>query len=126
MDDLFNPQGLAYIDNGLANNPHINNAHEEKGKFKVATLRNIAKTAPYLHNGLFDNLKEVVEFYNERDLDSKKPLTEQRWSQAEVLDNVNDEELGDLKLTPEEVDALVAFMETLTDGYSLPILAEQD
>ena len=126
MDDLFNPQGLAYIDNGLANNPHINNAHEEKGKFKVATLRNIAKTAPYLHNGLFDNLKEVVEFYNERDLDSKKPLTEQRWSQAEVQENVNDEELGDLKLTPEEVDALVAFMETLTDGYSLPIIAEQD
>jgi hypothetical protein len=39
---------------------------------------------------------------------------------------VNDEELGDLKLTPEEVDALVAFMETLTDGYSLPIIAEQD
>jgi cytochrome c peroxidase len=126
MDDLFNPQGLAYIDNGLANNPHIDNAHEEKGKFKVATLRNIAKTAPYLHNGLFDNLKEVVDFYNQRDLDSKKSPTERRWAQAEVQENVNDEELGDLKLTPEEVDALVAFMETLTDGYSLPILAEQN
>jgi cytochrome c peroxidase len=126
MDDLFNPQGLAYIDNGLANNPHIDNAHEEKGKFKVATLRNIAKTAPYLHNGLFDNLKEVVDFYNQRDLDNKKSLTERRWPQAEVQENVNDEELGNLKLTPEEVDALVAFMETLTDGYSLPILAEQN
>jgi cytochrome c peroxidase len=126
MDNLFNPQGLAYIDKGLANNPHIDNAHEEKGKFKVATLRNIAKTAPYLHNGLFDNLKEVVDFYNQRDLDSKKSPTERRWAQAEVQENVNDEELGDLKLTPEEVDALVAFMETLTDGYSLPILAEQN
>jgi cytochrome c peroxidase len=126
MDDLFNPQGLAYIDNGLANNPHIDNAHEEKGKFKVATLRNIAKTAPYLHNGLFDNLKEVVDFYNQRDLDSKKSPTERRWAQAEVQENVNDEELGDLKLTPEDVDALVAFMETLTDGYLLPILAEQN
>jgi cytochrome c peroxidase len=125
MNDLFNPQGIAYIDNGLANNPHIDNAHEEKGKFKVATLRNIAKTAPYLHNGLFDNLKEVVDFYNQRDLDSKKSPTERRWAQAEVQENVNDEELGDLKLTPEEVDALVAFMETLTDGYLLPILAEQ-
>jgi cytochrome c peroxidase len=79
-----------------------------------------------LHNGLFDNLKEVVDFYNQRDLDSKKSLTEQRWPQAEVQENVNDEELGDLKLTPEEVDALVAFMETLTDGYSLPIFAEQN
>jgi cytochrome c peroxidase len=126
MDDLFNTQGLAYIDNGLVNNPHIDNAHEEKGKFKVATLRNIAKTAPYPHNGLFDNLKEVVDLYNQRDLDSKKSPTERRWPQAEVQENVNDEELGDLKLTPEEVDALVAFMETLTDGYSLSILAEQN
>ncbi len=124
MDELFNPQGLAYVDLGLANNPHINNAHEEKGKFKVATLRNIAQTAPYLHNGLFDSLKEVVEFYNQRDVEIKKPLTEQRWAQAEVQDNVNDEELGDLKLTAEEVDALVAFMETLTDGYSLPTIAQ--
>jgi len=80
MDELFNPQGLAYVDLGLANNPHIDNAHEEKGKFKVATLRNIAQTAPYLHNGLFDSLKEVVEFYNQRDVEIKKPLTEQRWA----------------------------------------------
>ena len=126
MDELFNPQGLAYVDMGLANNPHIDNAHEEKGKFKVATLRNIAQTAPYLHNGLFDSLKEVVEFYNQRDVEIKKPLAQQRWPQAEVSDNVNDEELGDLKLTAEEVDALVAFMETLTDGYSLSVIAEQD
>jgi cytochrome c peroxidase len=89
-------------------------------------LRNIAKTAPYLHNGLFDDLKEVVDFYNQRDLDSKKSPTERCWPQAEVQENVNDEELGNLKLTPEEVDALVAFMETLTDGFSLPILAEQN
>lgn len=126
MDELFNPQGLAYVDMGLANNPHIDNAHEEKGKFKVATLRNIAQTAPYLHNGVFDSLKEVVEFYNQRDVEIKKPLAEQRWARAEVKDNVNDEELGDLKLTVEEVDALVAFMKTLTDGYSLPTIAGQD
>jgi cytochrome c peroxidase len=71
-------------------------------------------------------LKEVVDLYNQRDLDNKKSLTERRWPQAEVQENVNDEELGNLKLTPEEVDALVAFMETLTDGSSLPILAEQN
>ena len=126
MDVLFNPQGLAYLDMGLANNPHINNAHEEKGKFKVATLRNVAQTAPYLHNGVFDSLKEVVEFYNQRDVEIKKPLAEQRWARAEVKENVNDEELGDLKLTAAEVDALVAFMKTLTDGYSLPTIAGQD
>jgi len=41
-----------------------------------------------------------------------------------VQDNVNDEELGDLRLSAEELDALVAFMETLTDGYSLPTIAQ--
>jgi cytochrome c peroxidase len=122
MDKLFNPQGLAYLDMGLANNPHINNADEERGKFKVATLRNIAQTAPYLHNGVFDSLKEVVDFYNQRDVETDKPLAQQRWPQAEVTENINREELGDLKLTAKEVDALVKFMETLTDGY---ILIEQ-
>jgi cytochrome c peroxidase len=119
MDALFNPQGVAYLDLGLANNPHIDNAHEEKGKFKVATLRNIAKTAPYLHNGVLDSLKEVVDFYNKRDVEANKPVSEQRWPQAEVAENINREELGDLKLTADEVDALVVFMETLTDGYTL-------
>jgi cytochrome c peroxidase len=126
MDELYNPQGTDYVDMGLANNPHIDNANEEKGKFKVATLRNIAQTAPYLHNGVFNDLKEVVEFYNERDLDAKKPLAEQRWAKAEVAENINREELGDLKLTAKEIDALVAFMKTLTDGYSLPTIAEQN
>ena len=126
MDTLHNPQGMAYLDMGLANNPHINNAHEEKGKFKVATLRNIAQTAPYLHNGVFKDLKEVVEFYNQRDLEAKKPVAEQRWAKAEVAENINSEELGDLQLTAKEVDALVAFMKTLTDGYSLPVIAEQN
>jgi len=81
----------------------------EDGKFKVPTLRNIAKTAPYMHNGVFDNLTEVVNFYNRRDLDGVI---------AEVASNVNTDELGNLALSPQEVTDLVAFLHTLTDGYS--------
>jgi cytochrome c peroxidase len=110
MDKRYNSAGKMYVDNGLENNPHINNGQDEKGKFKVPTLRNIDKTPPYLHNGVFDSLKEVVEFYNQRDIDN-------RWGEPEVSDNVNSEELGDLKLTEIEVDAIVVFMKTLTDGY---------
>jgi cytochrome c peroxidase len=110
IDKRFNPAGKMYVDYGLANNPHINNGQDEKGKFKVPTLRNIDKTGPYLHNGVFDSLKEVVEFYNERDVKEK-------WGNPEVNENVNSEELGDLKLTKTEVDAIVVFMKTLTDGY---------
>jgi len=112
MTKQFNPQGKNYIDYGLAQNPNINNGPNEKGKFKVSTLRNIAGTAPYLHNGVFDTLKEVVEFYNERDVSD-------RWEKAEVSENKNTEELGDLKLSEVEVDAIVAFLRTLSDGYEL-------
>ena len=65
-----------------------------------------------MHNGVFTDLKEVVDFYNTRDTDDK-------WATPEVAENVNTDELGDLELADEEVDAIVAFMQTLTDGYQL-------
>ena len=40
----------------------------QDGKFKVPTLRNVAATAPYTHNGYFATLRELVSFYNTRDL----------------------------------------------------------
>ena len=85
------------------------------GKHKVPTLRNVAKanalTFPkaYMHNGVFKSLKEVVHFYNTRDVVD--------WPPPEVEENVNTDELGDLGLTDEEEDAIVAFMRTLSDGY---------
>lgn len=103
----YNPQGKAYKDNGLGDALKDSN---EDGKFKVPTLRNIALTAPYMHNGVLGTLKEVVDFYNTRDTDSK-------WSKPEVKTNVNKDELGDLKLNDDEVDAIVAFLKILSDGY---------
>jgi cytochrome c peroxidase len=82
----------------------------EDGKFKVMSLRNIAKTPPYGHNGYFKTLREIVHFYNTRDVET--------WPLPEVdNDNVNRDELGDLGLKPSEEDAIVAFLLTLTDGY---------
>lgn len=82
----------------------------EYGKFKVMSLRNIAKTAPYGHNGYFKTLKEIVHFYNTRDVPGAG------WPAAEVPETMNMSELGDLGLTSAEEDAIVAFMKTLTDG----------
>lgn len=110
MSKKINNAGKEYIDIGLAGNPNIKDPQAQLGKFKVPTLRNIAKTAPYMHNGVFLTLKESVEFYNTRDVDDK-------WAGAEVATNVNKDELGDLKLTKEEVDDLVSFLHTLDDGY---------
>ncbi|WP_247679949.1 cytochrome-c peroxidase [Chitinophaga polysaccharea] len=73
------------------------------GFFKVPSLRNVAVTAPYMHNGMFKTLREVIAYYNtpnavvpgsiHRDLSLNKPLD----------------------LTPEEMNDLEAFLEALTD-----------
>ncbi|HLP18939.1 MAG TPA: hypothetical protein VK174_01485, partial [Chitinophagales bacterium] len=81
----------------------------QNGKFKVPTLRNVAVTAPYFHNGVFKTLEEVMDFYNDRDSG--------RFGEPEVKENVNTDELGNLKLSKQEMDDVVAFMKTLTDGY---------
>jgi cytochrome c peroxidase len=94
------------IDYGLGNTI----GPSEHGKFKVMTLRNIARTAPYGHNGYFKTLKEIVHFYNMRDVEP--------WPAPELDNgNINRDELGDLKLTSDEEDDIVAYLQTLTDGY---------
>ena len=98
----------APIDSGLAkfemNNPI------EVGRFKAPTLRNVEKTAPYMHSGIFNTLEEVLEFYNERDINPK-------FAHPEVLSTMNKEDLGNLKLTKPEINDIIAFLKTLTDGY---------
>lgn len=81
---------------------------EENGKFRVPTLRNIALTAPYGHNGYFKTLEEIVHFYNVRDVSDE-------FLPAEYPATVNRDELGNLGLTPSEEADIVAFMRTLTD-----------
>jgi cytochrome c peroxidase len=59
---LFNGKDLD--DSGRA---AITGKKEDLGKFKVGSLRNVAVTGPYMHNGMFKTLKEVIDFYNEPD-----------------------------------------------------------
>lgn len=101
--------GLPYTtDLGLGGRPDINDP-TQYGKFKVPTLRNVAKTPPYGHNGYFANLYAVVDFYNTRDVASAG------WPDPEVPETVN-MVVGNLGLSVEEVDAIVAFLLTLSDG----------
>jgi len=85
------------------------------GKQKIPTLRNVDKrpdirfTKAYMHNGVFKSLKEVVHFYNTRDV--------KKWPAPEVIENVNKVNVGNLGLTNSEEDAIVAFLKTLSDGY---------
>ena len=80
----------------------------QNGKFKVPTLRNIALTAPYGHNGYFPTLKDMVNFKNSRDVAD--------WAVPEVTENLNiDDNMGNLGLTDSEVNNIVAFLMALTD-----------
>ncbi|MEN6372458.1 MAG: cytochrome c peroxidase [Armatimonadota bacterium] len=86
-------------------------AYEDQyGKMGMPTVRNIALTAPYFHNGVFNDLHTVVHFFNTRD------VTEEHWPSPEVKANVSTV-VGNLGLTETEEEALVAFLMTLTDGY---------
>lgn len=107
LPEQYNPAGASYLDTGLG---AIVGDSTENGKFRVPTLRNIALTAPYGHNGYFKTLEEIVHFYNVRDVSNEFPL-------PEYPATLNTEELGNLQLTPREEACIVAFLRTLTDGY---------
>ncbi len=119
----FNPDGRNFVDGGLGT---VVKRSEELGKFKVPTLRNIALTAPYMHNGYFETIEGVVQFYNDRDVrrrceriwtTERSALWQRCWPAPEVAENVNVDELGKLGLSEQEVADITAFLRTLTDGY---------
>lgn len=135
----INPDGIDWVDPGLGGFLATRLewaalAAENLGKHKVPTLRNVGK-APndafpkaFGHNGYFKSLKSIVHFYNTRDTKPTcpDPFTTEKdalrlgcWPIAEVEDNVNTDELGDLGLTSNQEDAIVAFLRTLSDGYKL-------
>jgi cytochrome c peroxidase len=102
------------------------------GAFKVPSLRNVAQTAPYMHNGHFESLREVVDFYVTRDTNPERwyPLVDGVVAKfndlpAAHLGNVNTSEVpydrapgDDPRLSSEEIDQVVSFLATLSDGYS--------
>lgn len=122
MPPAINPDGSSYVDRGLGDflrsiGVSEEEAAKEDGKFKIPSLRNCAVTAPYTHNGVHQTLRDVVVFNNTRD------LPDAGWPEPEVAENVHRHPmempgtLGRLGLTDQEIDDIVAFLETLTDGY---------
>lgn len=101
------------------------------GAFKVPSLRNVALRKRFFHNGKFDRLRDVVDFYVTRDTDPGRWYPTENGTVMKFDDlpvalhgNVNtteppyDRQLGDEPaLTPDEIDDVVAFLQTLTDGW---------
>ena len=108
--------GVKEIDKGLLANPNVKDI-AQNGKHKVPTLRNVAVTAPYMHNGVFKDLKTVIEFYDKYNNKDRNinPETKKPWDDAEVKETIALKELKANALTDRKVEALVAFMKLLTD-----------
>jgi len=123
----------AYYDLGLCERADILAAHPDLcGAFKVPSLRNVAQRHVYFHNGRFNTLKDAITFYVQRDTHPEKwyPLnadgTVKKFDDLppRYQGNVNTTELpynrqlGDVPaLTDAEVDDVIAFLQTLNDGY---------
>ena len=153
-----NPIGFGYRDLGLgtflrsgfgsAPNPNstwTQFAPSVDGQFQVSTARNVAMTPPqcptteapgpyfqkeFFHNGYIKSLKQLVHFYNTRDLfafdvesghcsDIGKTEKVDCWPRPETPQNL-DCTTGNLGLTDQEEDQIVAFLQTLTDGFTTP------
>src|SRR5438034_9573559 len=152
-----NPLGFGYRDLGLGTflrsgpgswpNPNVTwrkFAPSVDGQMQVSSARNVAMTPPqcptteapgpyfqkgFFHNGYIKSLKQLVHFYNTRDVypynvtsgHCPAGTTEKVdcWPMPEVSNNI-DMTTGNLGLTDKEEDQIVAFLQTLTDGYTRP------
>jgi len=90
-------------------------AYKLKGGFKVPTLRNIELTAPYMHSGLFDNLRDTAEFYNKG----------RGHAVPDGVDLYLHWHITSPDLTDDELDRLVDFLGTLTDETLKPRVPER-
>lgn len=101
-DNQFHNNGL--LSSGDSGREAITGEPKDRDRFATPSLRNIALTAPYMHDGRFGSLAEVVAHYSEGVV------------RSDTLDpNLAKHPAGGLYLSEEDQEALVAFLETLTD-----------
>jgi len=154
---IANPFGFGYRDlgmgtflrSGFGSGPNPNRTWRQfapsvDGQFQVATIRNVAMAPPqcptteapgpyfqkeFFHNGYIKSLKQLVHFYNTRDV-YKFNVTSGHcppgrtekvdcWPMPEVKNNL-DMTTGKLGLSDQEENLIVAFLQTLTDGFTSP------
>jgi cytochrome c peroxidase len=138
-----NTAGAAFVDRGVGS--FLDHGHplsdpspvdarwkplvpQTRGRFQVPTLRNVDKrprpdfVKAYGHNGYFKSLKQVVHFYNTRDALPRCTPNDPRegtdcWPAPETTENMNTSKMGHLGLSDQDENALVSFLQTLSDGY---------
>ncbi|BDD04639.1 cytochrome-c peroxidase [Aureibacter tunicatorum] len=92
----------------------VTSKQRDFGKFKAPTLRNIALTAPYMHDGRFNTLEEVLDHYNEH-VKMNRNLDRLIIEASNVVMNPDTVTQVQLHLNKEQKEAIIAFLNTLTD-----------
>ncbi len=115
-----NGKGHGHRDHGLRENPAAKDPAQD-GRYKTPTLRNVAVTGPYMHNGVFKDLETVVRFYNKYNslapASAINPETGKPWGEPEITGTLSLKELETgPALDDRRIKALVAFLKTLTDA----------
>lgn len=113
----LNGSAAQRVDHGLMQNPAAH-APIYDGAFRVPTLRNIAVTGPYMHNGAFQDLRTAVLFhlrFSDGSVGKINPETGAAWNAPEDGANLATYDLKARPLSDADVDALIAFLKTLTD-----------
>ena len=111
--------GVTAADPGLLGNAEVKDP-AQAGKFRVPSLRNVAVTGPYMHNGVFQDLETAILFYDKYLVENKQskinPETGEKWGDPETGETIDLALLQQGQpITQERVTALIAFLRTLTD-----------
>ncbi|MFK7901082.1 MAG: cytochrome-c peroxidase [Cyclobacteriaceae bacterium] len=109
MDQDFHNNGLDSLLTDLGRGS-VTGFSDNNGQFKTTSLRNIALTSPYMHDGRFETLEEVLDHYNEHVQLSSPGLA------PLIVDATNQEGSNTLSLTEQEKADIIAFLHTLTDN----------
>jgi cytochrome c peroxidase len=109
----------SHRDLGLLENPAVDDP-AQAGKFRVPSLRNVAVTGPYMHNGVFQELSTAIFFYGKFMLSNRQsqinPETGTAWGQPEVAETVELEVLSQGQpITRGRAELIAIFLQTLTD-----------
>ena len=103
--NLFYNNGKDSVFNDLRDHSYVTGNSSDVGAYKAPTLRNLVFTAPYMHDGRFQTIDQVIDFYSEGLV----------WSPyiSPLMHHIS---TGGIKLTPMEKSDLKAFLLTLTDS----------
>ncbi|WP_114821917.1 cytochrome c peroxidase [Chryseobacterium sp. KLBC 52] len=115
-DESFHNIGLTYYkreyeDLGLY---HFTKNSDDTGKFKTPSLRDLDYTAPWMHNGLMDDMHGIVSLYNSG-MQMINPTPEEK--KADPNFPVTDHLIKPLRLNEQEIDAIVAFLKSMSGSY---------